>query len=74
MDMIEGIRKYIGIAAILACSFGSQAFAQNAGCIALKSTAEVEQEVVNDKGEKSKAARAGRQGGAGRGSGLDGDG
>jgi uncharacterized repeat protein (TIGR01451 family) len=52
--MIEGIRKYIGIAAILACSFGSQAFAQSAGCIALKSTAEVEQEVVNDKGEKSK--------------------
>ena len=54
--MIEGIRKHIGVAAILACSFGSQAFAQSPakGCIALKSTAEVEQEVVDAKGEKTK--------------------
>jgi len=54
--MIKGIRKYIGVAAILACSFGSQAFAQSPGpgCVALKSTAEVEQEVVDAKGEKTK--------------------
>lgn len=52
--MTKGIRNYIGIAAILACSFGSQAFAQGEGCIVLKSTAEQEQEVVNAKGEKTK--------------------
>jgi len=54
--MIEGIRKHIGVIAILACSFGSQAFAQSPpkGCVALKSTAEVEQEVVDDKGVKTK--------------------
>ena len=44
------------------------------GCIVLKSIAEVEQEVVNDKGEKSHEARAGRQGRAGRRSHLDRDG
>jgi uncharacterized repeat protein (TIGR01451 family) len=52
--MNKGIRNYIGVAAILACSFGSQAFAQDQGCIVLKSTAEQEQEVVNAKGEKVK--------------------
>lgn len=52
--MNKGIRNYIGIAAILACSFGSQAFAQGEGCIVLKSTAEQEQEVVDAKGEKTK--------------------
>jgi uncharacterized repeat protein (TIGR01451 family) len=54
--MIEGIRKHIGVVAILACSFGSQAFAQapSQGCIALKSTAEIEQEVIDAKGEKTK--------------------
>jgi uncharacterized repeat protein (TIGR01451 family) len=53
--MIEGIRKHIGVIAILACSFGSQAFAQAParGCIALKSTAEIEQEVVDAKGAKT---------------------
>jgi uncharacterized repeat protein (TIGR01451 family) len=52
--MTKGIRNYIGVAAILACSLGSQAFAQDQGCIVLKSSAEQEQEVVNAKGEKSK--------------------
>ena len=52
--MTKGIRNYIGIAAILACSFGSQAFAQQQGCIVLKSVAEQEQEVVNAKGEKTR--------------------
>jgi uncharacterized repeat protein (TIGR01451 family) len=54
--MIEGIRKHIGVIAILACSFGSQAFAQSPAkdCVTLKSTAEVEQEVVDAKGEKTK--------------------
>jgi len=52
--MTKGIRNYIGIAAILACSFGSQAFAQEHGCIVLKSVAEQEKEVVNAKGEKTR--------------------
>jgi uncharacterized repeat protein (TIGR01451 family) len=53
--MFKGINKFIGVAALVACSLGSQAFAQTQGCIVLKSTAEVEQEVVNAKGEKTKA-------------------
>ena len=52
--MKKGIRNYIGATAILACSFGSQAFAQDPGCIVLKSVAEQEKEVVNAKGEKTK--------------------
>ena len=52
--MTKGIRNYIGIAAILACSFGSQAFAQEHGCIVLKSVAEQEKEVVNANGEKTR--------------------
>ena len=51
--MITGIRKYIAAAALIACSLGSQAFAQSPGCITLKSVAEVEQEVVDAKGQKS---------------------
>jgi uncharacterized repeat protein (TIGR01451 family) len=51
--MIKGIRKFIGAAALIACGFAGQAFAQTPGCIALKSTAEVEQEVVDAKGQKS---------------------
>lgn len=51
--MITGIRKFIGAAALIACTFGSQAFAQTQACIALKSVAEVEQEVVDAKGQKS---------------------
>jgi uncharacterized repeat protein (TIGR01451 family) len=42
------------IVAAIACTFASQAFAQAEGCIELKTTAQVEKEVVNDKGEKSK--------------------
>jgi uncharacterized repeat protein (TIGR01451 family) len=51
--MFKGIHKYVGVAAVLACGFGSQAFAQEKGCIVLKSVAEVETEVVNAAGEKS---------------------
>jgi uncharacterized repeat protein (TIGR01451 family) len=52
--MFKG-KKFCGLAAIAvaACSLSSQAFAQDQGCIVLKSVAEVEQAVVNDKGEKS---------------------
>ena len=42
------------IVAAIACTFASQAFAQAERCIELKTTAQVEKEVVNDKGEKSK--------------------
>jgi uncharacterized repeat protein (TIGR01451 family) len=52
--MKSGKRNLIGIAALVACSFGSQAFAQAKDCLVLNSTAEIEKEVVNDKGEKSK--------------------
>ena len=51
-------KKILGLVALLACVAGSPAMAQKMapgeGCIALKSTAEVEQDVVNEKGEKSK--------------------
>ena len=50
--MIKGL-KIFGFAAIAAFGLSSQAFAQTPGCIVLKSIAEVEQEVVNAKGEKS---------------------
>jgi uncharacterized repeat protein (TIGR01451 family) len=59
--MFQGFRtvsRNIGAAAVIACALSSQAFAQAnkpANCIELKTTAEVEKEVVNDKGEKSKA-------------------
>ena len=52
--MIKGNLKVLGVIALMTCAFGSQAFAQAQGCIVLKSTAETEKEVVNDKGEKSK--------------------
>jgi len=52
--MIKGNLKLLGVVALMACAFGSQAFAQAQGCIVLKSAAETEKEVVNDKGEKSK--------------------
>ena len=47
--------KFYAIATLIACGFASQAFAQGKACIELKTTAEVEKEVINDKGEKSKA-------------------
>jgi uncharacterized repeat protein (TIGR01451 family) len=52
--MIKGNLKVLGVVALMACAFGSQAFAQAQGCIVLKTTAETEKEVVNDKGVKSK--------------------
>jgi len=52
--MIKGNRKVLGIFALMTCALGSQAFAQTQDCIVLKSVAEIEKEVVNDKGEKSK--------------------
>jgi len=51
--MKTGIKNFIGAAALSACSFGSPAFAQTKDCVVLKASAEVEQEVVNAKGEKS---------------------
>lgn len=51
--MKTGKQNLIAAAALIACSFGSQAFAQT-DCVVLKSVAETEKEVVNDKGEKSK--------------------
>ena len=51
--MTQGIRKIIVAATIIACGFASQSFAQAPGCIALKSVAEIEQEVVDAKGQKS---------------------
>jgi uncharacterized repeat protein (TIGR01451 family) len=53
--MKTGNRNFVGALALIACGFGAQAFAQSKDCIVLKSTAEVEKEVVNDKGEKSKS-------------------
>lgn len=49
--MFQGTR-FIA-AALLACGFAANAFAQT-NCIELKTTGEVEKEVVNDKGQKSK--------------------
>jgi hypothetical protein len=45
-------KKFIAAAALIACSFGSQAFAED-GCIVLKSAAEVEKEVVDASGNKT---------------------
>jgi uncharacterized repeat protein (TIGR01451 family) len=45
--------RVAAIAALAACSLSSQAFAQDKGCIVLKSVVEVEQEVVDAKGQKS---------------------
>ena len=50
--MITGIIKVFGLATLLACALGSQAFAQG-NCVEVKSVAEVEQQVVNAKGEKT---------------------
>jgi uncharacterized repeat protein (TIGR01451 family) len=51
--MFKGTYKFFGVIAVLACGAGSQAFAQEKGCIALKSVAEIEQEVVDAKGAKT---------------------
>jgi uncharacterized repeat protein (TIGR01451 family) len=52
--MIKGKKNSFAAVAVMAVvGMGSPALAQDAGCIVLKSVAEVAQEVVNDKGEKS---------------------
>jgi uncharacterized repeat protein (TIGR01451 family) len=50
--MIKGTVKFIA-AAVIACALHAPAFAQT-NCVELKTTGEVEKEVVNAKGEKSK--------------------
>ena len=50
--MFKGFRIF-GASAVLAFAFVAPALAQG-NCIELKTTAEVEKEVVNDKGEKTK--------------------
>ena len=52
--MIKKTLKLAGAAALLACAFATQALAQKEGCVAVNTTAEIEKDVVNDKGEKSK--------------------
>jgi len=52
--MINGTLKLFAAAALFACGFATQALAESQGCVAVKTTAEIEKEVVNDKGEKSK--------------------
>ena len=52
--MINKTLKLAGAAALLACTFVSQALAQSEACVAVKTTAEIEKEVVNDQGQKSK--------------------
>jgi uncharacterized repeat protein (TIGR01451 family) len=47
-------KKVLAFALLFACGTSSQAFAQAKGCIELKSTAHIEQEVVDAKGAKSK--------------------
>ncbi len=51
--MSKGIAKFLFAAALAAGGFAPSAFAQETGCIVLKSTAEVEQVVISPKGEKS---------------------
>jgi uncharacterized repeat protein (TIGR01451 family) len=45
--------KFFGIVTVMACGFGSQAFAVETGCVVVKSVAEVQQEVVDAKGQKT---------------------
>jgi uncharacterized repeat protein (TIGR01451 family) len=51
--MFKGKKPFITLVAAIGCGLCTQAFAADQGCIVLKSVAEVEQEVVNEKGEKS---------------------
>ena len=51
--MFKGL-KFIGAIAVIACAFGAPAFAQDACKAVTRTTGEVEQEVVNAKGEKTK--------------------
>src|SRR3954470_8652611 len=50
--MTQGTVKFIA-AIVIGCALQAPAFAQ-ANCVELKTTGEVEKEVVNEKGEKSK--------------------
>ena len=52
--MSQGKLKFIGDIALLAIVLDAQVLAADARCISLKSMAEVEREVVNEKGEKSR--------------------
>jgi uncharacterized repeat protein (TIGR01451 family) len=51
--MTKGKLKFIGAIALLACVLDAQVLAADARCISLKSKAEIDQEVVNEKGEKT---------------------
>src|SRR5215831_19006180 len=52
--MINRTLKLVVAAVLLACGFGSSAFAQSKACIELKTTGEVEKEVVDANGEKTR--------------------
>ncbi len=52
--MINRTLKLFAAAALFACGFATQALAESQGCVAVKTTAEIEKEVVNDQGQKSK--------------------
>jgi uncharacterized repeat protein (TIGR01451 family) len=51
--MFKGNRKFIGAIAVIACAFSAQVYAQT-DCVVAKTTGEVEKEVVDAKGQKSK--------------------
>jgi len=51
--MSQGKLKFIAAIALLGCALGARAYAADPRCISLTSKAEIEEEVVNDKGEKS---------------------
>ena len=52
--MINRTLKLVAAAALLACGFASLAEAQSQNCIALQTTAQVEKDVIDAKGEKTK--------------------
>lgn len=52
--MTQGKLKFIGAVALLACALGARAHAADARCISLTSKAEIEEQVVNEKGEKTR--------------------
>src|SRR5262245_37356357 len=52
--MFKGTYKLFAIASLFACGFSGQALAQAEACIQLTTTAQVEKEVVGEKGEKKK--------------------
>jgi len=52
--MINQTLKFVVAVALFAAGFATQASAESQGCIAVKTTAEVEKDVVNDKGQKTK--------------------